>query len=72
MEGDVLTKTEKSESMRISIHALRMEGDRIQSRRRHPPAISIHALRMEGDFVRISSRLPVHLISIHALRMEGD
>ena len=26
---------------------------------------------MEGD-VRISSRLPVHLISTHALRMEGD
>ena len=56
----------------ISIHALRMEGDRFP--RSISPivrSISIHALRMEGDIVRVESLVLV-LISIHALRMEGD
>ena len=59
-------------TFKISIHALRGEGDRGQQRRRHRNAISIHALRGEGDalFVRVSvEEFP---ISIHALRGEGD
>ena len=57
---------------RISIHALREEGDcpvRVGDLR--DIEISIHALREEGDY-----RLPAiphrQLISIHALREEGD
>ena len=57
----------------ISIHSLRMEGDRMKLF--FQPVInriSIHSLRMEGD-MRCSSK-PEHLqnISIHSLRMEGD
>ena len=38
------------DAKRISIHALREEGDPCSCRRRVPPAgISIHALREEGD-----------------------
>ena len=56
----------------ISIHALRMEGDR-SSRRCSSCrcSISIHALRMEGDNGK-SSPIILGPISIHALRMEGD
>ena len=56
----------------ISIHALRVEGDR-----EYPELgivfcdISIHALRVEGDFVKILWLID-DLISIHALRVEGD
>ena len=56
----------------ISIHALRVEGDR------HPrgllfrrSGISIHALRVEGD-LNHTSYACVTFISIHALRVEGD
>ena len=57
---------------RISIHSLRMEGDRIQLEFRCQGfPISIHSLRMEGDLLVL---LAVQLvkISIHSLRMEGD
>ena len=56
----------------ISIHSLRMEGDR-QKKIRHPATmiISIHSLRMEGD--RITLKVDCQeSISIHSLRMEGD
>ena len=57
---------------KISIHALRVEGDQV-----NPPAwdtdsgISIHALRVEGDAIPYILRHCV-AISIHALRVEGD
>ncbi len=60
------------ELAKISIHALREEGDLLPCIR--PPLvvqISIHALREEGD----TSTLKMDLcsgISIHALREEGD
>ena len=58
---------------KISIHALRVEGDEPpRTERVDDGVISIHALRVEGD----PSRLPMHSrrrrISIHALRVEGD
>ena len=57
---------------RISIHALREEGDRRKLSVRWPcTAISIHALREEGD-VRTLHLQAVPEISIHALREEGD
>ena len=57
---------------KISIHALREEGD--CSRRSADPQwhISIHALREEGDKLSSIVKLPPHIISIHALREEGD
>ena len=55
----------------ISIHALRMEGDRNASCPRIRQQISIHALRMEGDNKMIFKSCK-KFISIHALRMEGD
>ena len=62
----------KTQIFNISIHALRVEGDR---RVRVPQEvfvdISIHALRVEGDRITRSSR-PESGISIHALRVEGD
>ena len=58
---------------KISIHALRVEGDNgctaQQSTGMH---ISIHALRVEGDLRWRSRRDGGHYISIHALRVEGD
>ena len=57
---------------KISIHALREEGD-ARSCRFSTAArpISIHALREEGD--RVPGRSQHHCpISIHALREEGD
>ena len=56
---------------RISIHALREEGDSPDKVVVLNPEISIHALREEGDG---DSALYAHLIfiSIHALREEGD
>ena len=58
--------------MRISTHALRMEGDYRPPRRPVPDdPISTHALRMEGDKVdQLTAELTE--ISTHALRMEGD
>ena len=57
---------------KISIHALRVEGDtslRLVSMLQH---ISIHALRVEGDGTYLISTITGQLISIHALRVEGD
>ena len=62
----------KKKCRAISIHSLRMEGDR-QKKIRHPATmiISIHSLRMEGD--RITLKVDCQeSISIHSLRMEGD
>ena len=57
---------------RISIHALREEGDIIADHSQNRAIISIHALREEGDF-RMLSRVSWQCqISIHALREEGD
>ena len=56
----------------ISIHALRGEGDFVQSFMIHPTSkISIHALRGEGDKA-LPEVAAVLVISIHALRGEGD
>ena len=58
---------------RISIHALREEGDhRVLGKDLVAVPISIHALREEGDHkaARLTSRAT--RISIHALREEGD
>ena len=55
----------------ISIHALRVEGDRGRSPSRSAGEISIHALRVEGD-IKINPLTGDVLISIHALRVEGD
>ena len=56
----------------ISIHALRVEGDKSGVLLLRQSHISIHALRVEGDdrwglFCYFKLR-----ISIHALRVEGD
>ena len=59
-------------AIKISIHALREEGDALG---RHCPQanpISIHALREEGDDVLSHCPLADLAISIHALREEGD
>ena len=56
---------------RISIHALREEGDAVHGPENLVDAISIHALREEGDAVHGPENL-VDAISIHALREEGD
>ena len=56
---------------RISIHALREEGDRHHQPRRLCTPISIHALREEGD-PQADPLAFVGRISIHALREEGD
>ena len=58
---------------RISIHALREEGDHPVCRK-HPPEhdISIHALREEGDRCQNVNSRCRRRISIHALREEGD
>ena len=56
---------------RISIHALREEGDENDTGPWAQTQISIHALREEGDSCCRSLRLWI-CISIHALREEGD
>ena len=58
--------------LKISIHALREEGDREHTLHCADSTISIHALREEGDpAVRVRTGRAVR-ISIHALREEGD
>ena len=58
--------------MTISIHALRVEGDRVLDDRLSAGSlISIHALRVEGDRRAFAFRRS-RRISIHALRVEGD
>ena len=56
----------------ISIHALRVEGDRhLTSHCYLSLLISIHALRVEGDVCAVNEIRHLR-ISIHALRVEGD
>ena len=57
--------------MKISIHALREEGDQGTVDIAQATPISIHALREEGDDRCVVDDC-VHNISIHALREEGD
>ena len=57
---------------RISIHALREEGDLPEKDRQAVRSISIHALREEGDRHPAERRAGLLRISIHALREEGD
>ena len=58
--------------VRISIHALRVEGDTTIRAFTVCNFISIHALRVEGDY-RYALQLHIQIpISIHALRVEGD
>ena len=40
---------------RISIHSLRMEGDKLDAVRKRFITISIHSLRMEGDKLTVST-----------------
>ena len=47
----------KVKDVKISIHALREEGDWHRSRPRLIKIISIHALREEGDFMRLTGIL---------------
>ena len=59
--------------IRISIHALRVEGDTLDSvRHLLTLSISIHALRVEGDSCTVTEERNGAFISIHALRVEGD
>ena len=59
-------------SSRISIHALRVEGDcKPQPIILLSSLISIHALRVEGDGCDEKFFKDIK-ISIHALRVEGD
>ncbi len=58
--------------MIISIHSLRVEGDRSQSARWDDLIISIHSLRVEGDPSAVLSLPSLQRISIHSLRVEGD
>ena len=69
--GRPLLDTDCQSLSRISIHALRGEGDDKLIAFEDKLAISIHALRGEGDF----NAAPTYSdfgISIHALRGEGD
>ena len=57
---------------KISIHALREEGDAGSTPVTSSKNISIHALREEGDFANLGEQAILKKISIHALREEGD
>ena len=57
---------------RISIHALRVEGDVFRLNLHLHDCISIHALRVEGDSKKPFLNIDHGFISIHALRVEGD
>ena len=57
---------------KISIHALREEGDKSNGRHEKSGVISIHALREEGDNSAEAAANRAWQISIHALREEGD
>ena len=71
MEGDKLRYGVRHKFRRISIHALRVEGDNVHYAVMTADGISIHALRVEGDRECKKSQKR-HCISIHALRVEGD
>ena len=62
----------QNQTERISIHALREEGDADLPVLLQLQTISIHALREEGDVHSRSHFGNVFQISIHALREEGD
>ena len=65
-------RSPRAPSGRISIHALRVEGDVANNWGLFAnERISIHALRVEGDALHRAQRR-VGRISIHALRVEGD
>ena len=57
--------------LKISIHALRVEGDSKGRITHENKVISIHALRVEGDSPLFGLSF-IDPISIHALRVEGD
>ena len=59
-------------ALKISIHALREEGDLDILGVADLQQISIHALREEGDQGHTDGPAPPQGISIHALREEGD
>ena len=59
------------DSIAISIHALRGEGDLDELTQMRAIVISIHALRGEGDYALTAAERN-EIISIHALRGEGD
>ena len=63
---------DKIEVAKISIHALRGEGDGKFREIEATDMISIHALRGEGDGFAVKGGVSPWLISIHALRGEGD
>ena len=65
-------RTAARERIRISIHALREEGDQqLNGQIVMAELISIHALREEGDSTMTNPNVRFY-ISIHALREEGD
>ena len=71
--GRPVRRRKTVEAVKISIHALRVEGDFGRStRRRQQSLISIHALRVEGDGDGEMLAKKTREISIHALRVEGD
>ncbi len=67
------TNSPDTDTIKISIHALRAEGDYISCvLARGDLMISIHALRAEGDGLSPGRNALRQMISIHALRAEGD
>ena len=72
MEGDDADDVMYKKQTEISIHALRVEGDKLAAFLNKMLEISIHALRVEGDSCVRASLLMFIVISIHALRVEGD
>ena len=69
--GRLIHKLPIYEASKISIHALREEGDRHAIANQGGKKISIHALREEGDANGVCDHFFLY-ISIHALREEGD
>ena len=59
------------ERLEISIHTLRVEGDRRGTVSNPNQTISIHTLRVEGDRDNTEATQKLR-ISIHTLRVEGD
>ena len=49
MEGDAVGFVERAHDVKISIHALRVEGDWRPINNVSQIKISVHALRVEGD-----------------------
>ena len=73
MEGDGHAGGNRRRHRDISIHSLRMEGDKAALIYFvYSTGISIHSLRMEGDIIWRLCKMATTYISIHSLRMEGD